>query len=467
MTERLREQSQRLTEGQLYTAMKALPDNSMVGTFAFREFFVGQEASRQQLIDVITKSPAGTVAIISEPLGSGKSALISMVRDDLIKGGHAGFEECLRTNAISLDEDISFEEFYWSSVFSDEKPKDWNSIKPKTLFIEEFDRKSSYSNLQKEMKSAGRFLVSDVPIIVLSGDYSLKNPELIKLINSPHEPIYISLDPLNPETLKKALELRLRYVLNWKDQKIDIDSLFDQEFLAHLIPATNPPTATMRTTLVILQEMAKILKPTLATQDQPARFSELLYRSRFPLRDTLSSNAKAWHFVSWLHGYINSHYNSAIPMEPITISEFNNLCSLSEIYDEEYPGIFKYLASSGILSSVGIPYLYDRNDKFPEPYLPSQETFLDAKFDPLPPKTPDEVREEEEIAAKKLELNRLGTLFQEGFIEGAIFFQQRNKLLGIDTLLDSFIEGRISKETFIERRQELLGTYGDVDEMIQ
>ena len=98
---------------------------------------------------------------------------------------------------------------------------------------------------------------------------------------------------------------------------------------------------------------------------------------------------------------------------------------------------------------------------FPEPYLPSQETFLNAEFDPLPPKTPDEVTAEIEIATKKEELARLQSLFQEGIIEEAVFFQQRDKLLGIDTLLDSFVMGKIDRDTFIARRQELLSTYQD------
>src|SRR3989344_4349490 len=221
MTERLRYKRQQLTERQLYTAMMELPDRNMVGVYAFRELFVGQEGPRQQLVDVVTKSPAGTVAIVSEPLGAGKSALISMVRDDLIKGGYASFEEGLRTNAIHLDEDVTFEEFYWSNVFSDEKPEDWQSVKPKVLFIEEFDSKARFRDLQEEMRAAGQFLGKDVPIIILSGDYSLKNPELVKLIDSPYEPIYVEINPLNPEVLKKALELKIRYALNWKDQNID------------------------------------------------------------------------------------------------------------------------------------------------------------------------------------------------------------------------------------------------------
>lgn len=458
--ERVNLQRQQLSEAQLKSAMQKLPDrHSMVGTFQFREFLVGQEQPRRQLVDIITKSPPGTVAVISESLGSGKSSLISMVRDSLINSGFATFEECLRVNSIDLDEDISFDEFYWSNILSDEKPKDFQSVKPKALFIEEFDIKSAFRHLQEGMRSASKFLGKDMPIMILSGDYSLRNSSLVNLINSPYEPIYVSLDPLTPDMLKKALEIRLLHAFG-ENQKIDMDSLFEPEFLTYLIPNTDPPTSTMRTSLTILQDIASALARDMKKENQPAQFSGALYEdwaSTSALHNEDSYNSKMWHFVSWLHEYIRSFYNPVEPMRAMTISDFKDLYRLNDIADEEYPVIIKHLAAVGILQSVGTPYLYDEEKRFPEPYLPSQKTFLDAAFYPLSPKTPEEEKKEREMAERNVKLNRLNTLYNDGIIEESVFLQKQQEMLGLDKLLDNYLEGGIDRETFFRRRQELLG----------
>lgn len=445
----------RLTETQIESAMNNLPDPNMLGKFELREFLIEQERPRRQLIEIITKSPPGTVAIISEPLGSGKSSLISMVIDDLISSGYATYEECLR--APFPDADMDFDEFYWSGTYSYEKPVNSQKIKPKVVFIEEFDRKSNFLTLHQAMQRSREFLGKNVPIMVLSGDYTLKNPALVQSINSPYEPVYISLDPSTPQILKRTLELRLRYALGEEAQEVDMDALFEPDFFNYLLPNTTPPIATMRESLVILQILGRSFKK----RGQPAIFSwksfvdvatELHDRNHEPFWKASSKN---WHFVNWLHEYIRNSYNPTIPMEAMTISDFKRLCPLTEISDKEYPEFIRKLAEESTLQSVGVPYLHDPKNPFPEPYLPSQSTFIDAAFRPLPPKTPEEVRKEQEIAAEKAKLARLRSLYKEGVIGESTFLQKRNQLLGLDTLLDSFIRGDINRETFV-RRKDLL-----------
>ena len=339
-----------LTQSELHVAISKFPGRDMLGGLDSSELFVGQKGPRKRLFDAITQSPAGTVIIISEPLGAGKSTLISVVRKDLERRGFASLDESKRTSNLHLDVGMSFDKFSETEKIT---------VPQKVIFIEEFDRKVPFLMQQEKMKIAAGFIGNSIPIMVLSGDYSLRNPSLVGVINSNNEPTYIRLDPVTPEMLKSAFELRLRYVLGKQVGKIDMDALFDREFMRYLIPNTNPSIATIRTSLVLLQNMvdnSKLLKLD-HEANKLAKFSGDLYEES-SLREPYFYDAKTWHFVSWLHSYIGEH-DPNVPMEALKVSDFINLYGVGEISEKEFPKILGYLARRNILKSVGIPYVQD------------------------------------------------------------------------------------------------------------
>ncbi len=455
----------RLTEFQLMEAFDNWPDKNPSGTFGRPEFFVGQEKARQQLLDIVTNSPSGTVAIISEPLGAGKSTLIHIVIDDLVESGAFSHEECIRLSARSLKEGMSYGDLI--STEMGKKPEDWQTTKPKVIFLEELDRKETFAMLQGAMKGASGFIGKATPVLVLSGDHSLRNPALIKDLNAPFEPIRVALDPLTPNLFKKAFEARLRYALKMDPEtKIDINYLFDDKFLRFLIPDTEPPIATFRDVFAILQEMSQIFTDSSRKSNTLAQFSSSLYReytgkfrSTKRLAEPWTNDPKIWHAVSWLHKGIIRAFSHRTPLQPIDVEYFKKLYPGEDISDKEYPQILRSLAAHAILVPVGIPYLKHEEERYPSPYLPSQRTILEALFNPLQSISPQEDKKEQDIFEIRENLERLNELYGEGVLGQTEFEQARLKALGLDKLLDDYMEGKIDKEKFLAIRKKILSIF--------
>lgn len=443
--ERSRVRKKRLSETETQLALENFPGKNMVG-IPSEKFFIGQRRARKQLGEVITQSPSPAVVVISELLGTGKSALISVVQADFVKSGFATLEECLRINHFKLQSSQSVEELYGSG------------IKPKVCFIEGFDRKTPFFDLQEGVRRTSQFLEADVPVTVLSGDYSLKNPDLVRLIKSPRDPIHISLEPLRAGLLKRAVGVRLGHALKISPAEIDTDFLFEKSFLDYLIPNTEPPTANMRTALTILQEMADVLGIYLDNQSQPARFSGSLYEELVEETEreiwlaSVLKSTKTWHFMSWFHDYIDTKYEPKVPMRAMTVSELRSLYDFEGSSEEECRELLRDLARVGLLVPVGIPYLKDPEDSLPEPYLPSQRTFLDAAFYPLFSEAPSERSGEREVMPLEKAL-MLRDLRKRGVISEEIYSFKMSQVLGLDRLLDMLITGKIDEGMYLETKE--------------
>lgn len=398
------------------------------------ELLVGQERPRQELIDFAVQSPIGSVAIISEPLGTGKSSLVQMVRRDLATGYGISGDESPRISIHGLlPEDASFQDAYQAGTPAYRRQPDSHLARPKVVFLEEFDRKEGYQSLEEAMTKIGHSLGTDFERLLLTGDYSLRNPNLIRALGVAVEPKHIHLDPLTPATLKLILERRIQLASQddlfdeYKIGELDMEQLFDPEFLAHLVPNTDPPSATVRNTLALLDDMAKVLPLSLLN---PGQFSGDLY---IRYKDKQSSREKAlsaleWEFIRGLENYINTCYEQNIAIRASTAEELQTVAPLKGRSIEEYQRFLHYQASRGVLRPLGVTFLKSPDDRVPGPFLPGQGAILDAFYDPLPPISPSEEAKEKQIA------------------------QQQNQR---DMLLDLYLTGKITQEDF-ERRYDRL-----------
>lgn len=390
------------------------------------EIHVGQEKPREELVKIITQSPPGTVAVVSEVFGSGKTALMHNVIHELVDNEYLKREEIYRAFAIGGE--------LKPEVFGGDRTPGI----PKVCFVEELDRHLyDKERLEGQLTQAGK-LLDQVPVVILIGDRSLRNPSIIRLVNSPREPIYVPLNPLTSDLFKKIVEMRLvsyfakktvsdldsRFyravfsrlrkegrqaldnLIDVTDRKIgeiesrispeDVERLFDPEFLAYLIPNTEPHIANARHALYVLAMLAK----NLPNDDNPVVVSgELFARSwgrdrraeKFQV-ELDYTGGKEREFILWLHDYIRRNYDGSVPLRPLSTEEIRQVCPLDIATTEEYEEkILRPLSRETILAPTGIPF---SNDGHPiqGPYLPYPQTFLEARYGPKPDFKPSQLK---------------------------------------------------------------------------
>lgn len=400
-----------ITERDFHKAIYESHDPSP--SFSHPEIFVGQEAPRKELVRIITQSPPGTVAIISEELGLGKTTLMYDVIHELVDNGHMKFSEIHHAFAVGR--------YLSTTAFGDKHTSD----KPKVCFVEELDKRSNIrKNLEYQLIQASK-LLDQTPVVVLIGDRTLKNPSIIRLIDSPYEPIYVPLNPLTPDLFKKIVEARLTsyfakdiiaelrdhfyrvvysrlrkegHSLNTfgdtVDRKIkeveakisseEMNRIFDAEFLTYFIPNTETPIANTRDALYILN----MLTTYLSDPNKPIVISGKLLTKKRPRgsedtwnKDWQADNyaGKQKEFIIWLHDYIRHNYDGSAPFRGLSADELRQKCPLGIPTTEEYEEEILRPLGTSILVPTGIPYLNDGH-QLQGPYLPHQQTFLEAKY---------------------------------------------------------------------------------------
>ncbi|MBI2028323.1 MAG: hypothetical protein HYT07_01815 [Candidatus Levybacteria bacterium] len=362
-----------LTHGEFYLAMVERPDPNGVGLRPeWRSFFVGQERAYKQLTSALTESPAGTVVVLAEHLGTGKDTLIDVVTYDLISQGKTKKQDILYVNSrFHLEENRSFENMVFESFMPWPKPpENWRELKPKILLLKELDYIWGYSkeqtkeDLRRKIAVAGKYLGKEVEILMLVGDKNLLDREIIDVAGSPFEPIYIPLDPLTPDVLKETLRQRFAYVLERSPEEIDVDPMIDPDFLATLIPNTEYPIANMRGTLVIFQEIGRNIKPT----EELVRISVELVKKNYAeeFYDIYSrADKETQELLLWLVKHINDHDNGKTMMRAMSPEEIMEACPLdfdsNEIKEEI---IHQLIESVGLLEVDPIKGLYLPRQKF-------------------------------------------------------------------------------------------------------
>lgn len=413
-----------LTSAEFYLAMQENPDPSGLGLRPEnRSFFVGQERAYRQLSDALTQSPNGTVVLISAPLGAGKDALLDVVVSDLRTQGSLKEHEVQVTRIDHFKEDQKFEDIDRHLLWANE-PEGWPNVHPKVLIINEVSYMWYSAEKHKEyLTRAGKFLGKEAPIIVLLGD-ALENRELIDALGSPHEPIYIPLDPLTPDMLKGTLRQRLARALERSPEEIDIDGMFDPEVFPPLAPNAEYPIANMRMTLSVIESLRRDLKPT----KEPFKITGNVIRKHSTEEWARNFWGEGFHwkypvgmqqFRLWLIKYVNSHSNGRNLMHAVTLDEIMQACPLGLSADEYRKEIVNSLYRIGVLKRVGASQ--DR-------YLPSQAVFLEAAFIELP-FDPESDEGQKEIKRVKEIFYVLAHRYGVGGLNDEEYEDRKNKLI--------------------------------------
>ncbi len=311
--------------------------------------FAGRIREKEELVKEINDETQKLV-LISDLPGSGKSKLIE----------------------VGLSQ----------TKYQDEKPNTIRNIEENILtkypfiIIDDIDIENNYVLIENKLKIINKILSKKALSIFLIGDYILKNKNLISIFSNIQKQKQIIMDPLSKELLFEALDLIL-----FKERKKKINrDIFEIDVLNYLIPNTVPKIATFKKVFDCL----KCIVNELPENNDKCMISANEVRAWMKKEIIHFPEEEQRIFYRFLLQYIRANYNPKNEMKAIETSKFREMCPIKGINtDDEYEEkILKPFAEKNILISVGIPFEKDTHfaGRYPDPYLPSIKTFLDAKF---------------------------------------------------------------------------------------
>lgn len=316
--------------------------------------FANREQSTDDMLKEIKSTMGKKVIIISDFLGTGKTFLVNMAY------GKIGRPELRKTLSTRRLKD----------------PRDLQKIDLPFIFVDDFDIKTPHKYIKKNLELINDFFSSRSGILVLAGDYTLRNTTMLSLLDNVEDIAKIEMEPLNKEFFLKAMRVRIKRFL----QMDEPPDFFDEEFLQYLLPNTSPSVTTFREVFGVLLSVVPFLPKN--TRQCFISGREYITFSAQEKRFFLDKNKDR--FYSMLIRYIREEYDPEKLMKPMETVDFYENWPIEGINSEsDYERqILSPLARIGILRSVGIPFT--RKDlelhRFPPPYLPTVETFLRAKY---------------------------------------------------------------------------------------
>ena len=280
----------------------------------------GRAAPLRKLTRIVSGELPARVVRLSELLGAGKTFFLQDSIGHLQQSG-------------SLDEatDVVHKEFQTLGDFSSIE-----NTSARLLILDELDRKAGRDQLLRAIEAAARWQ-RDERIVVLTGDYSLRNQDLVSSIGTP-EPL--ELEPLDTPLLLRAIQGRLAKALRQIHRDGDFDdeahqaaeALIEPELLTVLIPRTDPPIATFREVLGILQKLAGVLP----IDEAPCVFTRDTFQAFANSERPWSRPQEQRDFIDSLYAMLRHGMGSRAAWPPMHVHDFPWLTDLNEVEALEY-----------------------------------------------------------------------------------------------------------------------------------
>jgi hypothetical protein len=327
----------------------------------------GRAAPQRKLASIVSGEIPARFVRLSDLFGAGKTFFLDAA-----------------VNRLAADGLIAEPTEYLHADFRD--LGDFSSIqhsRVRLLAVDELDRKAKRDVLLRTIEAAARWQGEDGRIVILTGDYALKNEDLVSAIG---EPETLDLEPLDRVLLIRALAFRLAKALrqfypNGEDLDAEAleaaESFFDPDLLSVLLPPTDPPVATFREVLGILQKMSQVLP----MDRRPAVMTPETFQAAAAVEGTRRRPPAQAEFLEALNVEIRSRRVTGTPFEPMLVHEYPWLSGMSDGDAAKYEGnVIDALIRAKLLLPMGVPYASPSYRRTPGPYLPTVRAFLNATF---------------------------------------------------------------------------------------
>lgn len=364
------------------------------------EFVVGQGEQIQALANHIIASPQGSVAVVVGPFGSGKTEFIYGLTNELTASGRMKLEEIHR---------VAINDIYWEDVNSipsllrrgvpgqirssfATEPVDIISTPPRLVIIEEGERADKETHETAFIISG--LLLPQIPFLIFTGGSTLKDKLFFELLGVDQDKVYqVNMDPVTPNALKEAMKKRMTFLFGDQVEEFNPDALFDPGFLDFLLPKTNPSIATYREVFNIILKLGNNATDwrlsSQSSEDFPALIDGDLYRRFHEFKSpyhNLRPNLAV--VVSRIQELIRNTYDSASYFQPLTYRQlvdlglYEGLDAEGSEREERRSERLTSLILDSIVEEVCVPKI-TRKKIQERTYLPTIETFLNARYLPL------------------------------------------------------------------------------------
>jgi len=342
------------------------------GALRIPEMFAGRQEEKEELLQEMEEAQEGSVLVVSEPLGAGKTTFLNMGLGGLEDRGLVHDRRDVMRSVRKVD-DESIDDLGENRV----------------LIVDELDRKVRRDRLLDRLSLLNARLGHDVPHLILAGDQAISDDDEVReVLGSATTMQWLGLHALSCSLLIEALRARADYYPSSQHLTDGVPELFDERFLDRLIPRTEPRVATFREVLSVLAGIANS-NSAVPLDKRPCVFSGEVCGAWFNELPPVTEDPAQVHFLVWLSDFIEVAEGRDEPIRAFSTEEWLELCPIPKIdgaqqYEEL---VLDPLARANVLRGFGVPYRggVGRSLRDPGPYLPTVMTFLRSAFDPAWP----------------------------------------------------------------------------------
>lgn len=325
--------------------------------------FYGRTASIEETRQKAGNLQPGQVLIISQPLGTGKTFLV--------------------THMISKEQlDVPRGSIFLTARGIADNPDAMDSYPGDILIVDETDIKSPYKKLKVGMAQLQDFLDNTGKRAIVLGDFVLRNEELRSIFHKPEQ--VFGFESLDEGFLRGALEMRLRtFAGNEQGGSVNLDQLISEDLIKVFTPDWILSVNSFRGVFSLLQEVVaddRLVK----INNNPVKLELSMIMEHLQRQQIELDTEEQEEYLRVLQEYIRDTYPMGRGLtRGFTKEELYQLAEAADIdvdYDDFEEEILDPLALEGLLISNGIPKIKDGTFiRRPLPMVPSLKLLLSAQ----------------------------------------------------------------------------------------
>lgn len=330
---------------------------------AYQAPFFGRERSIREMGEKTAALRPGEALLISQPLGTGKTFLVSHM---------------ISNRRLPIPNGATF---LTARAVAD-RPESMEAFPGDVLVMDEADIKTTYAKLRTSLTELKRYLDRTGKRAIVIGDFALRNAELRACLGQPKQ--IEEFEPLDEGFLRGVLNKRFGIFLKKEvGEDFQLEDVIAPDLLRAFTGEWIWPVNNFRGIFSLLQSVTDD-DNLVRFNSNPARLELSMVMERLVSEEDELDTAEQEDFLNLLRAYIREVYPLGSGLtRGFELSELYTLAEQGNLgvdYEDFADDILYPLAQAGYLISTGIPYY--REGAFirrPLPMVPSLRLLLSAR----------------------------------------------------------------------------------------